>query len=119
VSAAAPPQAGARKERLDPEFIKLAVILLVGVVMVAFDTTIVNVAINDIAQGPAHDGVDRPVDDQRLPARSRHSRPRRGAGQRALRCQASLDRSTGTTARSDHQQPRLSRTGSGAPCRYR
>ena len=38
---AAAPEAGAEKERLDPEFIKLAVILLVGVVMVAFDTTIV------------------------------------------------------------------------------
>jgi hypothetical protein len=50
VSAAAP-EAGAQKERLDPEFIKLAVILLAGVVMVGFDTTIVNVAINDIAQG--------------------------------------------------------------------
>jgi EmrB/QacA subfamily drug resistance transporter len=48
---AAPANARAGKERLDPEFIKLAVILLVGVVMVAFDTTIVNVAINDIAQG--------------------------------------------------------------------
>ena len=38
-------------ERLDPELIKLAVILLVGVVMVAFDTTIVNVAIDEIAHG--------------------------------------------------------------------
>jgi len=48
---AATPEAAAEKERLDPEFIKLAVILLTGVVMVAFDTTIVNVAINDLAQG--------------------------------------------------------------------
>jgi len=38
-------------ERLDPAFIKLAVILLVGVVMVAFDTTIVNVAIYALARG--------------------------------------------------------------------
>jgi len=50
VSAAAP-ETGAEKERLDPEFVKLAVILLTGVVMVAFDTTIVNVAINDLARG--------------------------------------------------------------------
>ena len=41
----------ADNERLDPELIKLAVILLVGVVMVAFDTTIVNVAIDEIARG--------------------------------------------------------------------
>ncbi len=48
---AATPEAAAGTERLDPEFIKLAVVLLVGVVMVAFDTTIVNVAIAEIAQG--------------------------------------------------------------------
>ncbi len=48
---AATPAAEAGKERLDSEFIKLAVVLLVGVVMVAFDTTIVNVAIAEIAQG--------------------------------------------------------------------
>ena len=48
---AAAPETGAEKERLDPEFVKLAVILLTGVVMVAFDTTIVNVAINDLARG--------------------------------------------------------------------
>lgn len=46
---AAAPAAGADKERLDPAFIKLAVILLVGVVMVVFDTTIVNVAIDTLA----------------------------------------------------------------------
>jgi len=50
VSAVAP-EAGAEKERLDPEFIKLAVVLLVGVLFVAFDTTIVNVALAEIAQG--------------------------------------------------------------------
>jgi EmrB/QacA subfamily drug resistance transporter len=44
-------EAEAGKERLDPAFIKLAVILLVGVVMVAFDTTIVNVAIDALARG--------------------------------------------------------------------
>ncbi len=48
---AATPEAGAGKERLDPAFIKLAVVLLTGVVFVAFDTTIVNVAINGLAQG--------------------------------------------------------------------
>ncbi len=48
---AATPSAEAGKEPLDPEFIKLAVVLLVGVLFVAFDTTIVNVAINDLAQG--------------------------------------------------------------------
>ena len=37
-------------EPLSPEFIRLAVILLVGVVMVVFDTTIVNVAIDTIAR---------------------------------------------------------------------
>lgn len=47
----ATPEAGARKERLDPEFVKLAVVLIVGVLFVAFDTTIVNVAINELAQG--------------------------------------------------------------------
>jgi EmrB/QacA subfamily drug resistance transporter len=45
------PEAEAGKEPLDPAFIKLAVILLVGVVMVAFDTTIVNVAIEALARG--------------------------------------------------------------------
>ncbi len=48
---AATPKAAAEKERLDPEFIKLAVVLLVGVLFVAFDTTIVNVALAEIAQG--------------------------------------------------------------------
>ena len=48
---AATPGAEAEPERLDPAFIKLAVVLLVGVLFVAFDTTIVNVAINDLAQG--------------------------------------------------------------------
>jgi len=48
---AAPPKADAEKERLDPEFIKLAVVLLTGVLFVAFDTTIVNVALAEIAQG--------------------------------------------------------------------
>jgi EmrB/QacA subfamily drug resistance transporter len=38
-------------EPLDPAFKKLAVILLVGVTMVAFDTTIVNVAIDALARG--------------------------------------------------------------------
>lgn len=38
-------------EKLDPAFIKLAVILLVGVVMVVFDSTIVNVAIDVLARG--------------------------------------------------------------------
>lgn len=51
VSAAAP-EAGAEKERLDPEFIKLAVILLVGVVMVAFDTTIVATSEKKISPRP-------------------------------------------------------------------
>jgi EmrB/QacA subfamily drug resistance transporter len=37
-------------EPLDPAFIKLAVILLVGVVMVVFDSTIVNVAIDSLAR---------------------------------------------------------------------
>ncbi len=48
---AATPEAAAGRERLDPAFIKLAVILLVGVVMVVFDTTIVNVAIDRLARG--------------------------------------------------------------------
>jgi EmrB/QacA subfamily drug resistance transporter len=48
VSAATP--AEAETEPLDPAFIKLAVILLVGVVMVVFDTTIVNVAIDVLAR---------------------------------------------------------------------
>ena len=47
----ATPKAGPGKERLDPEFVKLAVVLLVGVLFVAFDTTIVNVALAEIAQG--------------------------------------------------------------------
>ena len=38
-------------ERLDPAFIKLAVILMTGVVWVLFDTTIVNVALDSIARG--------------------------------------------------------------------
>ncbi len=38
-------------EPLDPAFIKLAVVLLVGVVMVVFDATIVNVAIDVLARG--------------------------------------------------------------------
>jgi EmrB/QacA subfamily drug resistance transporter len=37
-------------EKLDPAFIKLAVILLVGVIMVVFDSTIVNVAIDTLAR---------------------------------------------------------------------
>jgi len=41
----------AENEPLDPAFIKLAVILLVGVVWVVFDTTIVNVAIDRLARG--------------------------------------------------------------------
>jgi EmrB/QacA subfamily drug resistance transporter len=40
----------ADNEPLDPAFIKLAVILLVGVVMVVFDTTIVSVAIDTLAR---------------------------------------------------------------------
>ena len=44
-------EAEAGKERLDPAFIKLAVILMVGVVMVVFDSTIVNVAIDRLARG--------------------------------------------------------------------
>ena len=47
---AATPQAGTEKERLDPAFIKLAVVLMVGVLFVAFDTTIVNVAIDSLAR---------------------------------------------------------------------
>lgn len=43
--------AGARRERLDPAFVKLAVILLTGVMVVVFDTTIVNVAIDTISRG--------------------------------------------------------------------
>ena len=39
------------EEPLDPEFIKLAVVLLVGVIWVVFDTTIVNVAIDRLAHG--------------------------------------------------------------------
>jgi EmrB/QacA subfamily drug resistance transporter len=41
----------AENDPLDPAFIKLAVILLVGVVWVVFDTTIVNVAIDRLARG--------------------------------------------------------------------
>ena len=48
---AATQEAEAGKERLDPAFIKLAVILLAGVTMVVFDTTIVNVAIDVLARG--------------------------------------------------------------------
>jgi len=52
VSTAAPAsQQHKEKERLDPTFVKLAVVLLVGVVMVVFDTTIVNVAIDRLARG--------------------------------------------------------------------
>lgn len=39
------------KESLSPEFIKLAVIVIVGVIWVVFDTTIVNVAIDRLAHG--------------------------------------------------------------------
>lgn len=39
------------KEALSPEFIKLAVIVIVGVIWVVFDTTIVNVAIAALAHG--------------------------------------------------------------------
>jgi EmrB/QacA subfamily drug resistance transporter len=42
-------QAG--KERLDPALVKLAVILLIGVMPAAFDSTIVNVAIDPISRG--------------------------------------------------------------------
>ena len=49
VSTATP--AEAETEPLDPAFIKLAVILLVGVVMVVFDSTIINVAIDVLARG--------------------------------------------------------------------
>jgi hypothetical protein len=38
----------AEKERLDPGFVRLAVILLTGVMVVVFDTTIVTVAINTL-----------------------------------------------------------------------
>ena len=47
----AAPATQSGKEPLDPAFIKLAVILLSGVVMVVFDTTIVNVAIDTLARG--------------------------------------------------------------------
>lgn len=43
--------AEAKKEGLDLAFIKLAGILLVGVIMVVFDSTIVNVAIDVLARG--------------------------------------------------------------------
>src|SRR5437660_364524 len=36
--------------RLDPAFVKLAVVLLIGVVAVTFDTTIVNVALDTIGR---------------------------------------------------------------------
>src|ERR1019366_2570970 len=49
VSTATP--AEAETEPLDPAFKKLAVILLVGVVMVVFDSTIINVAIDVLARG--------------------------------------------------------------------
>jgi EmrB/QacA subfamily drug resistance transporter len=39
-----------RTERLDPAFVKLAVILLTGVLAVVFDTTIVNVAIGTLSR---------------------------------------------------------------------
>lgn len=51
MSAATTSVAKAGKERLDPALIKLAVILMVGVVMVVFDSTIVNVAIDVLARG--------------------------------------------------------------------
>ena len=46
-------QAGSQpgKERLDPALVKLAVILLIGVMPAAFDSTIVNVAIDPISRG--------------------------------------------------------------------
>jgi EmrB/QacA subfamily drug resistance transporter len=40
----------AEKERLDPGFVRLAVILLTGVMVVVFDTTIVTVAINTLSR---------------------------------------------------------------------
>jgi hypothetical protein len=50
LSAATP--ADAETEPLDPALIKLAVILLVGVVMVAFDTTIVATSKKEISPRP-------------------------------------------------------------------
>lgn len=43
---AAPPAVETGQERLGPAFIKLAMMLLVWVVMVSFDSTMVNVAID-------------------------------------------------------------------------
>lgn len=48
---AATPAAAAENERFDPAFIKLAVILLAGVMIVLFDSTIANVAIDRLARG--------------------------------------------------------------------
>jgi EmrB/QacA subfamily drug resistance transporter len=49
--AATQPGSQAGNERLDPALVRLAVILLIGVMPAAFDSTIVNVAIDPISHG--------------------------------------------------------------------
>jgi EmrB/QacA subfamily drug resistance transporter len=49
--AEAQPGSRAGKERLDPALVRLAVVLLIGMMPAAFDSTIVNVAIDPISRG--------------------------------------------------------------------
>ena len=62
-------------DRLDPAFLRLALVMMTGGLAVVFDTTIVSVALPDAGRRPARAVDDDPVGHHRLPAGARDRRP--------------------------------------------
>ena len=78
-------------DKLDPEVVKTALILIVGVMAVIFDTTIVSVALHTLALKLDTSVDDDPVGDHRLPAGTRHRGAAQHLGPAAVRRQAAVD----------------------------
>ena len=60
-------------DKLSPEIIRVAIVVIVGAIMSILDTTIVNVALETLSHDLARAAVDDPVGGDRLPARAGHA----------------------------------------------
>ena len=97
-----------------PEEVRpIAIVVIVGAIMSILDTTIVNVALQTLRDGPRRLAGDDPVGLDRLPARARGGDPADRLGGRALRPAARLD-DGGRRVRADQRAVRRWR---GRPAR--
>ncbi len=97
-------------DKVDPKVLKTALILVVRALAVVFDTTIVSVALHELAAEPARAGLDDPVGEHRLHARARRDGAAQHLGAGPVRRQAGLDvRPRGLPRRLDRIESRVGR----------